>query len=57
MGIILEGFASERRAEGAFYLWFYAPAPMQVEALSRFWRLDPDDPWRAFRRVCRFFAV
>ncbi len=55
-GLILEGFVCTMRTEGAFYLRFCALAPMQVEALARFWGV-PDDAWRLFRRICRFFAI
>ncbi len=56
-GLILEGFVRTMRTEGRFFLRFCALAPMQRQALARHWRLDPDDPWRIFRRVCAFFAV
>jgi hypothetical protein len=55
--LILEGFGRTRRTEGAFYLRWCTLAPMEGEALARYWGLDLDDDWRAFRRVCRFFGT
>ena len=55
VGLILEAFGRERRTEGAFYLRFLRLAPMEVEALKRFWA--GRDEWSLLRRICRFFGT
>jgi hypothetical protein len=52
---VLTRFARLPKAEGAFYLEFQRLAPSDLKALAHHWGIW--DPWRLFRRLCRFFCL